>query len=440
MDTNQSFWASTIKMKEPKILKGSHLADIAIVGAGLLGISAAFHLNHLFPEKKIAVIEAVRVANGASGRNGGNVLALTARESWESMSSLSLKRRPLTEAYRKLWDKTLYGLDLFQEIVDQYKIECGYTREGFLSLASSRRDADFMARHAEKATEIGIPIRFADAEAYRKWIDAEGYFGALYHPGYGQINPARYVKGLSDVIKEKGVDLFERSPVLKIEEGPKCILSTPEGRLKADAVVLATNAYTPRLGYFKNRIAPVLNPCGATERLGPEELHRIGWHATRGFDDSSLSVWYMGISEDYRLIIGGGDLNYLYAGKTSFPPERLDRYRAHFEKALVRRFPAARNVRIEYVWTGPIGASLDLGPSVGVTGEYLNIYYGLGFTGEGVNLAHLSGKIVADLYADNPGPWCDLPFVNRMPKRIPPEPIRYVALKSAITAVRALSR
>jgi len=242
------------------------------------------------------------------------------------------------------------------------------------------------------------------------------------------------------VIKGRGVDLYERSPVLEIEEGPRCILSTPEGKIKADAVVLATNAYTPRLGYFRNRIAPLLNPCGATEVLGLDGLHRIGWHASRGFDDSSFSVWYMGISEDYRIIVGGGDVEYLYGGKTSLPPERVERYRAHFEKGLAQRFPEARDVRIEYVWAGPIGASLDLSPAVGVTGEYLNIYYGLGFTGEGVNLAHLSGKIVADLYADNPGPWQDLPFVNRTLKRLPPEPIRYMTLKTMVAAVRTLSR
>lgn len=439
MDTNQSYWASTVRMREPKVLKETKQADIVVVGAGLLGLSAAYHLNQLFPQKHIAIIEAVRVANGASGRNGGTVLAMTAREAFDSMMGFGTKRKMLAKSYRTLWEKTVYGLDLYQEIIDRHRIECGYSREGFLSLAASKRDAEVMARYAEAASEIGIPIRFLDSREYKKRIHAQGYFGALYYADYGQINPARYLAGLAEVVRNRGVEIYERSPVLRMEEGRRFNLFTPEGQVTADAVVLATNAYTPRLGYFKNRIAPLINPCAATEPLGLEKLHRIGWHATRGFDDSSLTVWYMGITEDYRIIVGGGDIQYLYGGKTSLPEKRLSKYRGHFQRGLANRFPEARDVNIEYVWTGPIDATLDLKPAVGVMGDHGNLYYGIGFTGEGVNLAHLSGKIIADLYAGNPEPWQDLYFVNRIPIRIPPEPVRTVALKTAFSLGRILS-
>ena len=436
-DKNESFWIKTVlRDYPPKVLKGKIMADIAIIGAGLLGISSAYHLKQHFPDKHTVVVEAVRVANGASGRNGGAVLALTARESFDSTSWHFRKRRSLDESYLNIWEKTIYGLDLYQQIIDQHGIDCGYTRQGYLSLAASHRDADAMALYAEASSRLGIPVRFLDSTQYRSFVEAEGYHGALYWPDYGQINPARYLCQLAGVVKEMGVDIYEHTPILKIDYGRKCTLFTPMGEIKADTIILATNAYTPRLGYFKDRIVPLINPCAVTRPLDPETLDNIGWHSTRGLDDSSPMVWYMGITEDYRILIGGGDVDYIFGGNPCSLKDQVYKYKAHFKKALIKRFPRAHDVEIEYVWTGPIDATLDLRPSVGIMGEYKNILYGIGFTGEGVNLAHLSGKILTDMYAGNIEPWQDLPFINYTLKRIPPDPFRYIVLKTSFAIGR----
>ncbi len=440
IETNRSFWATTVRMGDPTVLTGAVNADIAVVGAGLLGISAAYHLNRLFPEKRIVVLEARRVANGASGRNGGAVLALTARATFDAMTGLAARRGFLPEAYRTFRDKTASGLDLYQEIIDRHGIECGYSRDGFLTLAATPRDAEAMARYAEAASRIGVPVRFVGSREYRRFIDADGYHGGLLHPDYGQINPARYLCGLADVVRGRGVEIYENSPVIKVQERRTCGLGTPRGEVRADVIVLAANAYAPRLGYFRNRIAPVLDACAVTESLGAERLREIGWRSTRGFHDSSLMLWYLGVTEDSRLIIGGGDVDYFYGGKTAYGDSWLERYRDHFRKKLLGLFPRAEGIRIEHVWAGAIDATLDLKPAVGVTGDHRNVFYGIGYTGEGVNLAHLSGKIIADLYAGNNTPWRDLPFVGRLPVRIPPDPLRYAAFKTAFALGRALSR
>jgi len=439
IEANQSFWATTVQPGEASVLQGVVNADVAVVGAGLLGVSAAYHLSRLFPRKRIVVLEARRVANGASGRNGGAVLALTARATFDAMTGLAGRRGFLPPGYRDLWDRTAEGLDLFQEIIDRHGIDCGYSREGFLTLAASPRDAEAMARYAEAASRLGLPVRHLDAAACRRIVEAQGYHGGLLHPEGGQINPARYLCGLAHAARGLGVEIYENSPVIKIREGRTCGLGTPQGEVRSGAVVLAANAYAPRLGYFRHRVVPVLNACAVTEPLGAEGLRALGWRGTRGFHDSSWMLWYLGVSEDSRLIIGGGDVEYLYGGRTAHGARWLKRCRDRFARKLLRLFPGARDLRIEHVWAGAIDATLDLRPAVGVTGAHRNVFYGIGYTGEGVNLAHLSGKIVADLVSGNRERWSGLPFVGRLPVRAPPDPLRWAALRAAFALGRAVS-
>lgn len=440
IERNESYWASTISHDEPKTLHKALGVDIAIVGAGLLGISTAYHLNRLFPEKKVVILEAARVANGASGRNAGAVTPMNARSVFESIKLRSRRQKPLSESHLNLWKKTMYGMGLMEEIVKRHQIRCGLAKGGSLKLAVSQKDSESMSRYAEKASELGITVRFLDSREYRRMIDAEGYCGALHYPGDLHVNSAQYVSGLAGVIKKNGVDLYEESPIFKIEEGRKCRLLTPRGQVTAETVVLATNAYTPRMGYFRNRITPILRQMAVSEPLDPERLDRIGWHCTRYFQDSSTRAWSVGITEDYRIIMGGARHDYLYGGKTSYSQEWLSRYRPLFSSKLTRTFPAARDVKFEYSWAGAIDACLEMNPTIGITGKHRNIFYGIGYCGHGINLAHLSGKIIADLYADNPRPWRDLPFFNWTPVPLPPDPVKYIALKPAIGVMSLMAR
>ncbi len=439
MDQNNSYWASTINTDCSRTLEETITADIAVIGAGLLGLSAAYHINRLFPEKKIIVLEAAQIANGASGRNGGQLMALNLMESLKSTLRLSNKKS-FPKAFLNLWNKTLSGIDLFQEIIDRHAIECEFSRDGSMALAATGFAANAMGKYVRAANDIGIPLTFLNDQEYKKQINATGYFGGIYYPGYGRINPARYVKGLADALQTQGVDIYENSPVIKTEPGVTNRLSTPKGTVSAETVILATNAYTPELGFFKNDIAPLLNPCSATTQLSPEMIADIGWNSPHSFHDSQPVPWYLSLAQDNRIIIGGGASDYFYGGKTDMPSQRLPQYKTHFRNKLLRLFPQLQDTSIDYVWAGAIDASMDLAPSVGRTGDHHNIYYGIGFSGEGVNQAHLSGKIIADLYADNAEPWQDLFFVNRLPKLMPVEPVRYAALKTALRIGKIISR
>jgi glycine/D-amino acid oxidase-like deaminating enzyme len=365
---------------------------------------------------------------------------MNARSVFESVKLHGREKKPLPESYLNLWKKTTHGIELMEEIAKRHQIRCGLAKEGSLKLAVSQKDSESMSRYAEKASELGITVRFLDSKEYRKMIDAEGYCGALHYPDDRHINSAQYLSGLAGAIKEKGVDLYEESPVFEIGEGRRCSLLTPRGQVVAETVVLAANAYTTRLGYFRNRITPILRQMAVTGPLDPEKIERMGWHFTRYLQDSSTRAWSMGITEDYRIIVGGGRHDYRYGRKTSYSQAWLSRCMPLFPSKFSKTFPAAVDVEFECSWAGAIDACLEMNPAIGVTGKHRNIFYGIGYCGHGINLAHLSGKIIADLYADNPEPWRDLPFFNWTPLLLPPDPFKYIALKPALEVMGLMAR
>ena len=198
--------------------------------------------------------------------------------------------------------------------------------------------------------------------------------------------------------------------------------------VKSRSVVLATNAFTSKLGYFRNRIAPVYNYVAATRPLSDAELSAVGWRSRAPFNDSRTMVYYLGLTPDGRIHIGGGSAAYTWNNGVGERPDvrAVDLLR----KELARLYPALSGIGFETAWNGMVDMTLDWAPCVGVTGTHRNIYYGLGYCGHGVNLTFLFGRIIADLEGSREGLWRDLPFVNRLPPYIPNEPFRWLGIQA----------
>ena len=223
--------------------------------------------------------------------------------------------------------------------------------------------------------------------------------------------------------------IYEDSPVIRVEEGPMNRLHMAGGQtVKARSLVLATNAFTSKLGYFRNAIAPVYNYVAATLPLSGTELASIGWRIRMPFNDSRTLVYYLGLTPDNRIHIGGGSAAYAWndgvAGRPQAKAVELLR------KELARLYPGLRSIEFETAWNGMVDMTLDWAPLVGVTGKQQNIYYGLGYCGHGVNLTFLFGRIIADLEAGRQQPWRELSFVNRKPPYIPNEPFRWIGIQA----------
>jgi glycine/D-amino acid oxidase-like deaminating enzyme len=259
-------------------------------------------------------------------------------------------------------------------------------------------------------------------------VRAEGVIGAVLDPTAGQLHGLDLVHGVAGVVRRLGVDIHEDSPVVRIDEGATHAVVTPGGTVRAPTLVLATNGYTPNLGWFRTGVFPLHSHVIATEPLPAARWAEMGWGTTAGFTDDLDRIAYASMSDDGRLLFGGGGngaYSYLYGGGTAWPREPLRQY-AYVRSVLDRYFPAARDVRLAQRWTGTLGITMSRVCSMGVTGAHHNVLYALGYSGHGVVLANLAGRVLCDLYSDHPEPWRDLPFYQRPLGGIPPEPFRWM--------------
>jgi gamma-glutamylputrescine oxidase len=395
--------------------------DVAVIGGGYTGLSAAYHIRMAAPNKRVAVLEARGVGNGASGRNGGMLLPNVANE------YLHLVSPP--DIHKRVYDLTVQSMKSLVALAAASRIEGAVEPVGALQTFETQEEADSGREYTERVRGLGIPVKYLDRGQTAEVIGTRAYTASVYEPNAGHVHPIKLVHVLKLAAEGAGAKIYEDSPVLKVEEGPMHRLHMAGGQtVKARSLVLATNAFTSKLGYFRNAIAPVYNYVAATGPLSDAELASIGWRSRMPFNDSRTLVYYLGLTPDNRIHIGGGSAAYVWndgvAGRPD--PKAVDLLR----KELARLYPALQGIEFETSWNGMVDMTLDWAPLVGVTGKQQNIYYGLGYCGHGVNLTFLFGRIIADLEDGRKEPWRQFSFVNRKPPYVPNEPFRWIGIQA----------
>lgn len=421
IDENQSVWATGTADYHPRApLEGAITADLAIIGGGFTGVSTAYHVAARFPNRRIVLLEAATLANGASGRNGG--LALN----W--INGIDNRDPELT---RRVFELTSGGLKTLRATIERHQLPVDCRFDGTLTLYTNQARAEAAHAEAEFLATLGIPVRFLHPQELARRFAARGVSGATLEPDTGQINGAQYVRALRPALEERGVAIYERTPVLRIASGRDIRLTTPRGAVKARAIMLATNGYTTKLGLFRDALFPLLSSVFATAPLSAEQQADLGWRAYAGFADDLDRISYGSLSRDGRLVFGGGSNQayaYRFNNRTTLPREAPLARRAQtaMERTLADYFPGAPRLPIAQRWSGVLGITLNRQPLWGRCGDDGNIYYALGYCGHGVNLANLAGEFIADLYAGDDSRWRWLPFYQRRYPPIPPEPFRWM--------------
>ena len=375
-----SYYAATVNQEtDYPTLQGDQSADVCVIGAGFTGISTALHLAER--GYKVCVVEANRVGWGASGRNGGQIIGGIAGENHIAKHY----GRDVEEVFGELrWA----GHDIVRERVRKYNIQCDL-KWGYLDVAIKKRHMRDIGDDYERLTAANFPheVRILSGDETSDLIGTDVYIGALLNRGNGHLHPLNLCIGEAGAAASLGAVIYEQSPVIDIRKGGKPKVVTEQGSVTADAVVLAGNAYHHLDPKLRGIMFPVNSFIVATEPLSDDVVQTIN-REDLAVCDPNFVLEYFRLSADKRLLFGG---RFNYFGDD---PDYIQK--RHRQK-LTRLYPQLANVRIDYAWGGTIGVPINRVPLLGRLAQ--GIFYCQGYSGHGVNVTHLAGRIMADAVA-----------------------------------------
>ncbi len=360
--------------------------DVAIIGAGFTGLSAARSLAKV--GVSVAVLEAEQVGAGASGRNGGHLNNGLAHDYALAKTQLGETR---AQALYKAYD---HSIDVIEDIVRTEEIQCDFRRSGKLKLASKASHVAGMQAHFELLNkEVDPETRWLTKSDLAHDIGSDSFHGAILYEKSAMMHMGRYVCGLAQAARRHGATIWETAPVTERSKSAKgWCLTTPRGELTADRVIAATGAYsgqikTAPLGYFRKRIIPVGSFIIATRPLSDAEAEMV-MPGNRTCVTSLNIGNYFRLSPDNRLIFGGrarfsADSNQQSDAKSG----------AILQKSLGQIFPLLCDIDIEYCWGGLVGMSQDRFPRAGTADGMI---YGMGYSGHGAQFSTLLGQMLAN--------------------------------------------
>lgn len=375
---NSYYEASATRSDSYAPLQTDIAVDVCVVGAGLAGLSAAIDLSDA--GLTVAVLEAQQVGWGASGRNGGQALVGLACD-------MQVVERQLGRAAaRQIWDATVEAVELIRARCQRFAIDCEW-QDGFLAAAVTERRAGELAQSVQAlARDYGYDrMRLVDRAELPQWIASSRYRAAAFDAGGGHLHPLKYTLGLARAAAGLGVKIFEQSRAVEVQPGRLAVVRTAQGRVHCSHVLLAGNVYladlVPRLA---TRIMPVGTFIAASRPLGAERAAQL---LPRGaaVSDTQWVLDYFRLSRDHRMIFGGR------VSYSTIPPRRLPEA---MRRRMVGVFPQLADVPIEFAWGGYVDITMNRAPDFGRVAE--NVYYLQGFSGHGLALTGLAGRLVAE--------------------------------------------
>lgn len=396
-------------------LQGAITADVCIVGAGYTGLSAAIELAEA--GYKVAVLEAESVGHGASGRNGGQICTgfSAGQEKIEAQLGRADARRCFALAEE--------AKQLLQERIARYSIDCSL-RWGYLHVLPKPNRLDGLKQWKEEWDDLGYSdTRIIGKAELEEKLGTKVYHGALREGGAGHFHPLNYCLGLARAATSAGAAIHEYSRAVEIGTGSQPFVRTAEGKVNAKFVIVACNAYLGKLvPKLYGRVMPVTSYIIATEPLG-EDRARSLIRDGEAVADTNFIVDYFRTTSDTRMLFGGR------ASYTTLEPADLG---AYMKPRMTKIFPELSDVRIDFAWGGFIAITYNRIPDCGRLSP--TAYYAHGYSGQGVALAGLYGKLMAEAIRGTAERFDLLSRVRHLP--FPGGPVRVPMLASAMLFYR----
>jgi len=401
-------------------LQGATSADVVILGGGYTGLWTAWFLKERDPSCDVVLLEGDELCgSGPSGRNGGFCYGM-----WEDLEAL-VRFFGETDAVR-VAETAQRSVDEIESWLDDQGVDAWFTRRGHLTVATSAAQDDAWDSLIATARQLGVGDRFVelDAAAVQERCRSPVFRAGLLQPENATVQPARLALGLRAALLERGVRIFESSPVVRFQDRQPVQVGTGAGTVTAEHGILALGAWSASLPSFRRAIVPRGTYIVVTEPA-PDRLAEIGWTGGEGLGDWRTALHYFRTTPDGRIAFGAAAAT-AGAGVGLGPRLRYD------EGSIVklvddfrRFFPSWRDVAIDAAWGGPMDVTGRHLPSFGTLPGGA-MHYGVGYTGGGVGPCHLGGKILSALALGVDDEHTALPLVEMPMMRFPTEPFRSI--------------
>ncbi len=383
---NSYYAATAARRQDFPPLQGSAVCDVAVVGGGLAGLSAALELAQR--GFAVTLLEARQVGWGASGRNGGQAIHGLACDQERIESQLG------ADDARRVWDMSIEALDLLRQRIRAHAIDCDW-RDGYLSVATSAAKARALLEATDRLERnYGYPQQRIGPADMRRWIASSSYHCGVLDPRSGHLHPLNYTLGLARAAAAAGVSVHEDSAVTALRPGAVATLRTARGELRARHVLLAGNVYLQGIApQLEARIMPVGTYIACTEVL-EASLATSLIPSGAAVCDTNFVLDYFRTTRDRRL---------LYGGRVSYSTVTPGNLARSMLARCLGTFPQLAGTKIEFAWGGFVDISMNRAPDFGrltAAGDNApNVYYLQGFSGHGLALSGLAGKLVAEAIA-----------------------------------------
>jgi glycine/D-amino acid oxidase-like deaminating enzyme len=419
----QPFWLDDVPAKSsyPALTSASSHYDLIVVGGGYTGLWSALLAKQRNPGIRVAVVEGQTIGWAASGRNGGFVDA--------SLTHGAENGRSRWPDEMDVLDRLgMENLDAIEKTVETLGLDCDFERTGAMAVAVEPYQAAEL-----RAAPVGPGEVYFDQQAIRAEVDSPTYLAGFWSKDTSAlVHPAKLVNELARAADELGVEIYEHSKVLGLEQdgrGGSLSVRTERVSVGAGRVILATNGFPSLLKRYRYHTVPVYDYALMTEPLTEAQLADIGWRNRQGIGDMSNQFHYYRLSKDNRILWGGYDAIYHFGGRIRPRYEDRDATYRRLAGHFFTTFPQLEEVAFTHRWAGMIDTSTRFCAFFGSAyGD--RVGYAAGFTGLGVAATRFAAEVMLDRFSGSPTVRTELDMVKSMPLPFPPEPLASLGIQA----------
>ena len=418
-----SFWLDSEGFfqlqRQAPLNRHRYTTDITIIGGGYTGMSTALSLAKENPDQKITLIDGATCGFGASGRNGGFCMAA-------NYNAPSYAPALVPDARKFM----LAGTQIIQDFSENQGVDCDFHPTNYCSVVRDNSGAAGITQKIDSVQKLGIQSSNLDTKSVQSYFQTGVLAqGAVFQDGSARIHPAKLALGVRRRLLESRVNVFEGTNAIRINTDAGITVETEYGVINTGTLVLATNAYTQTLGKMGTRYMPVVSHVIATAPLTDAQRASIGWGDEElvSIADNGEDYFYMQMTADNRIVIGGGPITHHYGSKLHSGTHQGGT--AVIENFLFNQlWPQLQGLDVTHKWGGNVCITSDFMFSLGTLDDHPDIYYALGYSGEGVSTSFAAGKTIADLINKKQTDLTTSTFINRPLGYIPGEPLRSLAV------------